>query len=270
MKEGKKIRFLDIFSICCIVLCLVLLYGLLRPKMQREPALDRTEEISVQDGVPASQPWETGAKETEAAQQETEAPTQKLSLAEEGDSVFFGTFEQDGDPDNGAEPIEWTVLAREEGRILVISKSILDWRPYHLVRVPVTWQECTLRSWLNEDFLTAAFTEEEQRRIPTVTNPLGKNPNYGTASGDPTQDRIFLLSPQELKQYSFDKWQATPFAVAEGAEEEASQWWLRAPGISQNNASRTAWHNGTTITDDHVNRRSGVRPVMWIETGEGM
>lgn len=264
MEENRKrVRFLDVFAVCCIVLCLVVLYGMFRPKMQTEQTeLHRETTELTQPGEDTVPP--------ETTPQETAAPTRKLSLAEEGDSVFFGTFEQDGDPDNGAEPIEWTVLAREEGRILVISKSILDWRPYHLVRVPVTWAECSLRSWLNEDFLTAAFTEEEQRRIPTVTNPLGKNPNYGTASGDPTQDRIFLLSPQELKQYSFDKWQASAYAVAEGAEEENSQWWLRAPGISQNNASRAAYHNGTTITDDHVNRRSGVRPAMWIETGEGM
>ena len=255
--QERGIRFLDIFAVCCIVLCLVALYGILRPKMQEEnpQMLRQTEEVT--------QPPET-------APAETEATVEQLRQAEVGETVFFGTFEQDGITENGPESIQWTVLSKEEGRILVISKYILDWRPYHLVRVPITWEECSLRTWLNEDFLTAAFTEEEQMLIPAVTNPLGKNPNYGTAFGDPTQDRIFLLSPQELKQYTLEKWQATAYAVAEGAAEEASQWWLRAPGSSLNNATRAAWHDGATLTDDYVNRRSGLRPVMWIETGAEM
>lgn len=248
--QERGIRFLDIFAVCCIVLCLVALYGMLRPKMQEEKT------HMLQETPAVTQPPET-------APPETEAPVEQLRQAEVGQTVFFGTFEQDGITDNGAESIQWTVLSKEEGRILVISKYILDWRPYHMVRVPVTWEECTLRAWLNGDFLKNAFTDEEQAKIPTVTNPPCRNPNYATDPGSATEDRIFLLSPRELKQYTFEAWQATAWAMAQGAPEETGHWWLRAPGNSLNNAART---NGTTLTDDHVNRRSGIRPALWLET----
>ena len=44
-----------------------------------------------------------------------------------GDVFTFGRFEQDGRTGNGAEPIEWIVLDKQNGKILVISKRGLEW-----------------------------------------------------------------------------------------------------------------------------------------------
>ena len=41
------------------------------------------------------------------------------------DKLYFGTYEQDDNINNGEEPIEWTVLSVEGGRALLISKYIL-------------------------------------------------------------------------------------------------------------------------------------------------
>ena len=41
-------------------------------------------------------------------------------------TVTFGTYEQDGNASNGAEPIEWYVLDEKDGKKLLVSKYILD------------------------------------------------------------------------------------------------------------------------------------------------
>ena len=47
---------------------------------------------------------------------------QKLKNANVGDSFTLGTYEQDGKTDNGTENIKWLVLAKEDDRVLAISK----------------------------------------------------------------------------------------------------------------------------------------------------
>ena len=47
-----------------------------------------------------------------------------------GDTVCFGTYEQDNDTSNGTENIEWKVLAKENNKVLIISKYALDCQVY--------------------------------------------------------------------------------------------------------------------------------------------
>ena len=85
-----------------------------------------------------------------------------------GDTVVFGSYEQDNDLTNGKEPLEWIVLKTEEGRAMLITRYLIDARAYHKAFVNMTWSECTLRQWLNDTFLTEAFSQEEQARIQEV------------------------------------------------------------------------------------------------------
>ena len=63
------------------------------------------------------------------------------------------------------EPIEWIVLANDSNRAMLISRYGLDMRTYNTNWTNVTWQTCTLRKWLNGDFLNTAFSDEEQARL---------------------------------------------------------------------------------------------------------
>ena len=66
----------------------------------------------------------------------------------------------------GQTPIEWIVLDRQEDRALLLSKYALDAMPFHEVEDwNVTWGDCTLRSWLNGEFLGVAFGDEERMQI---------------------------------------------------------------------------------------------------------
>lgn len=145
----------------------------------------------------------------------------KIKTANVGDIIVFGTYEQDNDTSNGKENIEWLVLAKENNRILVISDKALDCHPYNSSRTIVTWETCTLRKWLNNDFINAAFYAEERAKIPTVTVSADKNPEYDTNPGNATKDRVFLLSIVEAEKY-FTSAEArecilTEYAISNGA-----------------------------------------------------
>ena len=76
-----------------------------------------------------------------------------------GDTVVFGSYEQDNVLTNGKEPLEWIVLKTEGDRAMLITRYLIDARAYHKAFVKMTWSECTLRQWLNDTFLKEAFSQ---------------------------------------------------------------------------------------------------------------
>lgn len=89
-----------------------------------------------------------------------------------GEYITFGTYEQDNDLNNGKEDIEWLVLEKEENRVLLISKYVLDRQPFdNTVKYAynrVNYSNSSLRVWLNDDFKNVAFNFEEQSKIEDV------------------------------------------------------------------------------------------------------
>ena len=190
-----------------------------------------------------------------------------------GDIITFGQYEQDNDLTNGTEPIEWQVLAVEEDRILVISKYGLDAKPYNTARTDVTWESCSLRAWLNEEFYSSAFSAAEQGRIVQVTLENPDNGTYGTVGGSDTNDRIFLLSIDEAEQYlgsaTARQCRATAYAKANGAGVNAnngySWWWLRSPGFARNFAAYVGVSGNVIPFGDSVDLTDALAwPALWL------
>ncbi|MBQ8139989.1 MAG: hypothetical protein IJ195_11110 [Lachnospiraceae bacterium] len=187
----------------------------------------------------------------------------------------FGLYEQDGDVSNGPEPIEWETLDENENGTLLVSRYVLDNVKYNDNKEKVTWETCSLRSWMNDDFYNAAFDDEMKARINTVTIVNEDNPRYGTPGGNDTSDKVFCLSLSEiLKYYSFNEWNSdgwwgysqaliippTKYATDNGVftytisdnyyqlflapvdfsddciGKECAFWWLRSPGNSSKRA----------------------------------
>lgn len=196
-----------------------------------------------------------------------------------GGSIVYGTYEQDNNAANGAEPIEWLVLDQVEDRLLVISRCALDTVPYNDTQKSITWEFCTLRKWLNNEFLNTAFTSAEQEKILALVVPADENPKSEVDPGRPTRDKVFILSIAEVQKY-FPTDEArdsmpTAYAIAKGAYESlmsgTSWWWLRTPGqyseyVAYIKGSGTIDVAGKVSTYD----RFAVRPVMWIEIPETM
>ncbi len=204
---------------------------------------------------------------------ERPTPTEKpISNVKVGDYIKFGKYEQDNKTSNGKEPIEWLVLDVQGDKALVISKYALDVQPYHKTLDTITWEKCTLRSWLNNDFYNSAFTSSEKNKIRTTTVVAEDNSEYGTEAGNNTQDKIFLLSCNEAKRYfaSDDarKCKTTAYAKARGAETSSDgtcYWWLRSPGTYRAYAAYVYRYGGVDEYGGSVNYAyHAVRPAMWI------
>lgn len=195
-----------------------------------------------------------------------------------GDKITFGTYEQDNVTSNGTENIEWLVLAKENNKILVISDKALDRQLYD--NADVTWENCSLRKWLNDSFLNAAFSEEERALIQSTTLSADKNPEYSSDPGTATTDKVFLLSINEAEKYfnsdEARKCAPTAYAKAQGALTSSDVyetpsgaatcwWWLRSPGYSQKgaaivNCDGSVYYFGYGVDYDDVS----VRPALWI------
>ncbi|MBR4341550.1 MAG: hypothetical protein IKP88_02380 [Lachnospiraceae bacterium] len=117
-----------------------------------------------------------------------------------GLTVKIGTFEQDNDLSNGSESIEWVVLNvdEENGRALLLSKYGLDCRKFNETHDDVTWEDSSLRKWLNSDFYNVAFDEKEKSYILDSEIISGDNSENGTSDGNVTKDKVFLLSVDEV------------------------------------------------------------------------
>ena len=128
---------------------------------------------------------------------EAEGDTESLGATsyKVGDIIKFGHYEQDGNTANGKEEIEWQVLKVESDRVLVVSKYVLDEAAYHsnYHERNVSWESCSLREWLNNDFKQIAFSTNEQACIVNV--------NIANQNGNNTNDDIFLLSMEEVEKY---------------------------------------------------------------------
>ena len=181
-----------------------------------------------------------------------------------GDKITFGTYEQDNVTSNGTENIEWLVLARENNKILVISDKVLDAKQYNN-EINTTWEQCSLRKWLNDSFLNTAFSKKERALIQSTTVSADKNPKYSTNPGNATTDKVFLLSINEVYKY-FNDFHArecalTAYAKAHGA----ALWWLRSPGSSYSAAfvypTGALVYNGESVKVSY----GGVRPALWID-----
>ena len=156
-----------------------------------------------------------------------------------GSEIQFGSYEQDGNTGNGAEDIEWIILARAGDNALLLSKYGLDAKEYHEEQEDITWEQSDIRSWLNSSFMDTAFTSEEQGAIlkSEVDNSQAEgNSEYDTTGGNNTEDRVFLLSYKEAFEdyFSSDEERVcmpTDYAVQNGAyindDTGVCWWWLR-------------------------------------------
>ena len=106
-----------------------------------------------------------------------------FSEAKAGDVIKFGHYEQDNNIENGPEDLEWIVLDVNGKSALVISRYAIDGVYYHPTMAEKTWETCSLRKWIKETFINAAFSEDEQKSILTVTVAAESNPDYDTDPG---------------------------------------------------------------------------------------
>lgn len=202
-----------------------------------------------------------------------------------GNYVTFGEYPQTAAGEDMT-PIEWLILARYGNKALLISRYGLDAQPYNTDFTNVTWETCTLRTWLNGTFYNKAFSSAEQSAILTTNVNNSKYQCYSgwsTNGGNNTQDKVFLLSYAEANKYfgvTYDnssntksRVAPTAYAIAQGgrkspskktADGTAAGWWLlRSPGSYQRYAAYVS--SDGSLSDHNVDYGSAsVRPALWV------
>ncbi|MFV0485424.1 MAG: DUF6273 domain-containing protein [Candidatus Saccharimonadales bacterium] len=98
---------------------------------------------------------------------------------------------------------EWQVLNIQDGKASLITKDVINIRSYNDVYEKITWADCSLRAWLNNDFY-GEFDASLQKKILETEIITPDNPWFRTDGGDNTTDRIFLLSIEEAVKYFGD------------------------------------------------------------------
>ena len=196
-----------------------------------------------------------------------------IKNAQPGDTISFGAFEQDNNPSNGKEEIQWTVLDRKDDHIFVISKKALACHSYSEEYADTTWADSELRSWLNDEFLQEAFSMYHQNMILDTEVEAEASSAYGTDPGAYTLDRLYLPSENEIRTYYETEaeriCQPTVYAKVQGSylEDLNCWWWLRNPGKDGTHMS-LVYTDGSIKTEGfRIYSEDGtVRPVMWLDT----
>ena len=116
----------------------------------------------------------------------------------------------------------WYIIGKSDnGVTLLMEKSFTD-KAYNDSNTDTTWENCSLRTYLNGDFYNS-FSADDKAKIVKTSNT---NPNNGSVSGgNDTEDYIYLLSIAEANDLD-DSIRAT-----------GSLWWLRSPGYNYRNAA---------------------------------
>ena len=223
--------------------------------------------------------------------------------------VYFGNFWQndtngDGKADktDKKEAIKWRVLSVDGNDAFLIADKNIECKPFNTAVTNVTWENCTIRSWLNgydsknnlygtdyskDNFINDAFSEKE-RNVIKQTNVINEdNPYDGTDSGFDTYDKIYLLSLQEAGNinYGFDSERriGSKTRICKSTEyvkqcgiitsdddeyKDNGWWWLRTSGAAGSSAANVISDGfiGSYHTGDFV--KIGVRPVLHMNLSD--
>lgn len=193
------------------------------------------------------------------------------------ESKGFGRYPitQGGKP----EGIKWKILKSDGNKALIITEKAIECMKYNEKYEPINWSECTLRKWLNDEFLNKAFTEEERSLIinSSISNK-SMDEDVEIDWGLDTTDRIFLLSVYEAEMY-FESEEdrcaiPTKLAKAKGAYVEDcgenkgnTSWWLRSLGYDDDTSASIVSYDGYiddigySVNDEEV----AIRPALWIK-----
>lgn len=164
-----------------------------------------------------------------------------------GDIIHYGI--------NNGQKMWWKVLKTQGRMAMIITTYNICEMKYHQPYIAITWHDCTLRKWLNNEFYNGYFTQDERAKILPCKLINDNNPNYGTLGGAPTTDKVFLLSINEVN---------TLFANNQ-ARANGSWWWLRSPGCEPRAVANVESDGEVDASGYRVGSDGGVRPVIWIK-----
>jgi len=196
----------------------------------------------------------------------------------------------------------WRLLDAEKG--LVLAEYPVDFRSFDKDWRVVSWAECSLREWLNGEFLASLLSLAEQRALiaETVVH-TPDNPMYGTLGGPDVRDWLYLLSREEVEEYLPDPHERQPDSSSNKPRRSRRSngnllerphrrparvrssdeprrpsrnpwawWWLRSPGVYLRDACAVS-PAGSVGADGNIHVNTpvlGVRPAFRLNLESGL
>lgn len=191
------------------------------------------------------------------------------------------------------EPLNWTILDNESG--LVLCDKIVDYHMFQKNKIEMqdeygqTWsftdksrehyscqyEYSSIRQWLNNSFFFTAFRPKEQEKvIMRINENEPYSPFYPQVGSQPTEDRVFLPSLQEMTDSSYgfsvylamnekDRARPTTDYVQFLSLGDCERYVLRTPGTPINRHC-TVYESGSVyLTWD--DGRFGICPAMCVD-----
>ncbi len=190
------------------------------------------------------------------------------------------------------ERIKWRVLKNDGSTLFLVADRGLDCKDYHDPGRSITWENCTLRNWLNGTFYNTAFSKAEQGVVMSQDVVNEDNPDYNTEGGNNTIDKVFLLSIGEVTDhcygfcedfnvYSTSRWmQPSNFASAVGTDtyignfpgsNTKCDWLLRSPGRMVDDVAAVCYDGEVISSGVYVyDNSSAVVPALHINLSSNL
>ena len=187
-----------------------------------------------------------------------------------GTKVKFGQYPQSAE--GVSKPLYWRVLDVRDGMALIITENLIDYRRFNDERCEITWENSTLRKWLNGDFMMTAFGSKTLNSVASVTMVDDSLPNGGLMRREPIHDQVFVLSEEEAGRYFGSDTErmarTTDYAhkLKYDNADRTDFWWLR----TSCDGNRKALCVGNTGGINHAGRdvflyNVAVRPALWLK-----
>lgn len=277
----KKIMLIAVPVLCLIIAAVLIITLVVIPDSKYKDAVELMKDEKYEEAIEAFEKLD-GYKDSKDKIAECEEELKNarieeniaaLKKCEVGGTVKLGEYTQNGDNDEKT-AIEWIVLEKQEDKVLLISKNVLEAKFFSKgSENGATWEVSVLRTWLNHDFKNIAFSIREQNIIAATTVNMEKNAVYRRViPGNDTEDCLFLLNATQVAKYFPNiedrKCVPTAYAVSKGVVKDESgncQWWLNLPGSDLFRAAiidalGNINYEGVGIDNTTI----GVRPAMWV------
>ena len=175
------------------------------------------------------------------------------------------------------EPIKWSILSEENGKVLLLADIALDSQQYNIDNYngyktkngrkvyANDYVESDIRRFINYSFYNRAFNDLQKALIKTFEIQF---------TGIKINDNVFLLERSDIRQY-FDEnalrqKKSTDYAKSQGCWTSTDSsykgncsWWLRTANLYPG-TSNTITVGGIYSTYDVNNTTYGVVPALWI------
>ena len=195
----------------------------------------------------------------DSIKQESAQKVLKEPLPDIGTYVTFGSYY--------GRPLHWEVLEQKGQNVLLMTKHAVLCRQYNQIAAPISWDRCSLRSWLNKIFYEKTFNDSERSKIIETEILAEVDETHELNPGENTRDKVFLLSISEYERYFLTQGKKWRCLVWDKKKQKLidRQCWLRNYGCDRYHAAfigrSGSVHAGGSLVESP---RNAVRPLIWV------